>query len=119
MGHQMKMEKTKNMVTAINLDKVKSGKDPCGVVQTGEGSNANFCGGFMCLIHKKCSGIKGLLRPDPKFRCARSLPVSTADWWKNSEGGSGFICNWEATSFFYVFWNFFKDFGEKYTKLGN
>ena len=27
----------------------------------------------MSLIHKKCSGIKGPLRPDPDFRCARCL----------------------------------------------
>ena len=27
----------------------------------------------MCRIHKKYSGIKGPLRPDPDFRCARCL----------------------------------------------
>ena len=27
----------------------------------------------MCWIHKKCSGIKGPLRPNPDFRCARCL----------------------------------------------
>ena len=51
----------------------KSGKDPCGVCQKGVGSNAIFCGGCLCWIHKKCSGIKGPLRPDPDFMCARCL----------------------------------------------
>ena len=27
----------------------------------------------MCWIHKKCSDIKGPLRPDPDFRCAQCL----------------------------------------------
>ena len=43
----------------------------CGVCQTGVGRNAIFCGGCLSWIHKKCSGIKGPLRPDPDFRCAR------------------------------------------------
>ena len=51
----------------------KSGKDPCGVCQTGVGSNSIFCGGCLCWIHKKCSGLKGPLRPDPDFRCTQCL----------------------------------------------
>ena len=56
----------------LNLSK-KSGKDPCGVCQKGVGSNAISCGGCLCWIHKKCNCIKGPLRPDPDFRCARCL----------------------------------------------
>ena len=68
------MGKTKIMVSGPNLDLLKkSGKDPCGVCQTGVGRNAIFCGGCLSWIHKKCSGIKGPLRPDPDFRCARCL----------------------------------------------
>ena len=29
--------------------------------------------GYLSWIHKKCSGIKGPLRPDPDFRCACCL----------------------------------------------
>ena len=29
-------------------------------------------------VHKKCSGIKGPLRPDPEFRCARCLGTARA-----------------------------------------
>ena len=37
--------------------------------QKGVGSNAILsCGGCLCLIHKKCSRVKG---PDTYFRCAR------------------------------------------------
>ena len=64
------MEKTKIIVSGKDLDLLKeSGKDPSGVCQEGVGSNAIFCGGCTCWIHKKCSGFKGPLRPDPDFRC--------------------------------------------------
>ena len=73
-GLWVNMGKTKIMVSGPNLDLLKkSGKDPCGVCQTGVGRNAIFCGGCLSWIHKKYSGIKGLLRPDSDFRCARCL----------------------------------------------
>ena len=57
----------------------KSGKYPCGVCQSEVGSsNAIFCGGCKPWVHKKCSGIKGPLRPDPEFRCARCLGTARA-----------------------------------------
>ena len=50
MGICGNMGKTKilvYMVYGINLDMLKkSGKDPCGVCQTGVGSNAISCGGY-------------------------------------------------------------------------
>ena len=56
----------------INLDMLKkSGKDPCGVCQTGVGSNAIFCGGCKRWVHKKCSGIR-----DP---CALTLSSGVHD----------------------------------------
>ena len=71
---KVNMGKTKIMVSGMDLDLLKkSGKDPCGVCLKGVGSNAIFCCGRLCWIHKKCSGIKGPLRPDPDFRCARCL----------------------------------------------
>ena len=52
----------------MNLDLLKeSGMDPCDVCQTRVSSNAIFCGGSLCWIHKKCNG------PDPDFRCPRCL----------------------------------------------
>ena len=66
-GLRVNMGKTKIMESGINLDVLKkSGKYPCGVCQSGLGSsNAIFCGGCKHWVHKKCSGIKGPLRPDP------------------------------------------------------
>ena len=73
-GLRVNMGKTKTMESGINLDVLKkSGKYPCGVCQSGVGSsNAIF------WVHKKCSGIKGPLRPDPEFRCARCLGTARA-----------------------------------------
>ena len=65
-GLRVNIGKTEIMVSGMDLDLLKkSGKDPCGVCQKGVGSNAIFCGGCLCWIHKKCNGIKGPLRPDP------------------------------------------------------
>ena len=59
------MGKRKIMESGINLDVLKkSGKYPCG--------------GCKRWVHKKCSGIKGPLRPDPEFRCARCLGTARA-----------------------------------------
>ena len=79
-GLRVNMGKTKIMESGINLDvRKKSGKYPCGVCQSGVGSsNAIFCGGCKRWVHKKCSGIKGPLRPDPEFRCARCLGTARA-----------------------------------------
>ena len=42
----------------INLDLLKeSGKDPFGVCQKGVCSNAIFCDGCLCQIHKKYSSV--------------------------------------------------------------
>ena len=79
-GLRVNMGKTKIMESGINLDVLKkSGKYPCGVCQSEVGSsNAIFCGGCKRWVHKKCSGIKGPLRPDPEFRCARCLGTARA-----------------------------------------
>ena len=79
-GLRVNMGKTKIMESGINLDVLKkSGKYPCGVCQSGVGSsNAIFCGGCKRWVHKKCGDIKGPLRPDPEFRCARCLGTARA-----------------------------------------
>ena len=65
------MGKTKIMESGINLDMLKKS---CGVCRSGVGSsNAIFCSGCKRWVHKKCSGIKGPLRPDPEFRCTQCL----------------------------------------------
>ena len=79
-GLRVNMGKKKIMESGINLDVLKkSGKYPCGVCQSGVGSsNAIFCGGCKHWVHKKCSVIKGPLRPDPDFRCAQCLGTAWA-----------------------------------------
>ena len=73
-GPESKHGEDKDNGASMALDLLKkSGKNPCGVCQKGVGSNAIFCGGCLCSIHKKFSGIKGPLHPDPDFRCARCL----------------------------------------------
>ena len=74
-GLRVNMGKTKIMESGINLDVLKkSGKYPCGVCQSGVGScNAIFCGGCKHWAHKKCSGIKGPLRPDPELGAPDAL----------------------------------------------
>ena len=69
----MNMGKTTIMESGINLGVVKkSGKHPCG------GTNAVLCGCCNRWVHKKCSGIKGPLRPDSEFRCAQCLGTERA-----------------------------------------
>ena len=74
MGLQVNMGNTKVMVSGLDLDLLKKfGKYPCSVCQRGVGSNAISCGDCLCWIHKKSNGIKGPLRPNHDFRCARCL----------------------------------------------
>jgi hypothetical protein len=73
-GLRVNMGKTKILVSGTQLDQLKkTGKHPCAVCLTGTGANAIHCGGCSRWVHKKCSGTKGPLRPDPQFRCARCL----------------------------------------------
>ena len=77
-GLRVNMEKTKFIVSSINLDLLKKfGKDPCvAVCLTGEGIYSIFRGSCLCWLHKKCSGIKGPLYPNPDFRSARCLETA-------------------------------------------
>ena len=73
-GLEVNMGKTKIMVSGLDLDLLKKfGKDPCRVCQKVVGSYAISCAGCLCRIHKKCNIIKGLMCPNPDFRCARCL----------------------------------------------
>ena len=67
-GLRVNMRKTKIMIK--NLHSLKdSGKHPCGVCRKGVGSNSVFCDGCQSWMHKKCSGSKGRLKADSKYRC--------------------------------------------------
>ena len=68
------MGKTKIMISGPNLDSLrKSGKYPCAVCLSGTGKNSISCSSCSRWVHKKCSGIKGPLRPDPHYKCPRCL----------------------------------------------
>ena len=48
-----------------------SGKNLCGMSLKGVHTNFILIGGCFSWVHKKCSGIPGLLKPDLSFRCER------------------------------------------------
>ena len=81
-GLRVNMPKTKVMICATDSNPLKdSGKYPCAVCRMGTGSNSILCNGCKFWVHKKCSGIKGKLKPDPEFLCSRCLgtakPIDT------------------------------------------
>ena len=58
-GLRVNMGKTNIMVSSMNLDLLKkAGKDHCYVCHTGVGSNAIFCGGCLCWIHKNAVALR-------------------------------------------------------------
>ena len=68
------MGKTKIMICCKNLHSFKgSGKHPCGVCRKEVGSNSIFRDGCQSWIHMKCSGFKGRLKADAKYRCKRCM----------------------------------------------
>ena len=69
-GLRVNMAKTKVLkCQSDSCSGVSSGKWPCGVCKKGVGSNSIQCKKCTKWIHKKCSGIKGKLKPDPNFQC--------------------------------------------------
>jgi hypothetical protein len=70
MGLRVNMAKTKVLkCRAESGSCISSGKWPCGVCKKGVGSNSILCNKCTKWIHKKCSGVKGKLTPDPEFQC--------------------------------------------------
>ena len=68
-GLRVNMGKIKIMVTGINLDLLsKSGKDP--------GLSVATQSSVVSQIHKKCSGIKGTLRPDSAKSLEKARPIN-------------------------------------------
>ena len=73
-GLRVNIAKTKVMRCRVGDGLVKAGgKDPCGVCRKGVGINSIQCVGCQKWVHKKCSGIKGRLKQDPQFKCARCM----------------------------------------------
>ena len=73
-GLRVNIGKTKVMKchVAANMQ-VESGMYPCGICGKGVGKNSIQCGECKKWVHKKCSGVKGKLKEDPGYRCAKSL----------------------------------------------
>ena len=71
-GLQVNMAKTKVVVSGHNLNVLKKSiKYPCVVCLTGVGTNSIYCRGCFLWVHKRCSGLPGALKEDPKYRCSR------------------------------------------------
>ena len=67
-GLRINMGKTKVLISGLDVFQ-KSGKDACGMCLKGVGTNSIFCGGCSSWTRKKCCGVHGSLKPDPKYRC--------------------------------------------------
>jgi hypothetical protein len=71
-GLRVNMKKTKFLVSGTGLNVLKkSGQFPCAVCLSGVGVNSIECSQCKRWVHKKCSGIKGRLLPDPTYICPR------------------------------------------------
>ena len=83
-GLRVNFGKTKIMRCEIGAGQVKSsGKYPCGVCKKGVGRNSILCSMCKKWIHKKCSNIKGRLKPDPLYVCPACADVNRQE--KNVE----------------------------------
>ena len=71
-GLRVNMKKTKFMVSGPGLDLLRdSGTYPCAVCRSGVGDNSIQCSECKLWVHKKCSGVRGKLVPDPDYICPR------------------------------------------------
>ena len=92
-GLRVNIGKTKVMICGNNLGTLTdSGNFPCGVCRKGVGSNSIYCEGCSYWVHKKCSGIAGVLVPNPAYRCnrcqglARPINGSISEWFNLAVG---------------------------------
>ena len=72
------MKKTKVMFSGQNVNMLlDSGMWPCGVCQSGVGSNSTFCSGCKHWVHKTCTRICGRLVENTRCaRCARCCSLA-------------------------------------------
>ena len=79
-GLRVNVTKTKVMISGCSVGKPQEkGKFPCSVCGKGVGSNSIFCGTCKHWVHKKCSGITGMLKDDNQFKCKRCKKTEAAD----------------------------------------
>ena len=72
MGLRVNVGKTKVIKCHLAANaQVESAKYPCGIC--GKGRNSIQCGECKKWVHKQCSGLKGNLKKDPGYRCAKCL----------------------------------------------
>ena len=70
-GLRVNAGKRKIIICGTGLDLLQSsGKFPCPVCCIGVGTNSIFCNGCKHWVHKKCSGLKRLIK-DPDYRCTQ------------------------------------------------
>ena len=71
-GLRVNVGKTKILVSVHNAPKpVDGSKFPCGVCNKGVGINSIKCLACGFWVHKRCSNIKGPLKPDTDFKCKK------------------------------------------------
>ena len=64
--------KTKIMPSAHNAPKATDSSEfPCGVCSNGVGSNSIQCNTCKLWVHKRCTNMKGRLKPSPDFKCKK------------------------------------------------
>ena len=68
----MNVGKTKIMPSAHNAPKATDSSEfPCGVCSNGVGSNSIQCNTCKLWVHKRCTNLKGRLKPNPDFKCKK------------------------------------------------
>jgi hypothetical protein len=71
-GLKVNVGKTKVMRCSAETTVVReAGKFPCSICGKGVGRNSILCSGCGKWVHKKCSGVKGRLKPDASYQCGR------------------------------------------------
>ena len=71
-GLHVNVGKTNILVSAHNAPKpVDGNKFSCGMCNKGFGINSIKCHVCGFWVHKRCSNIKGPLKPDPDFKCKK------------------------------------------------
>ena len=73
-GLRVNIGKTKVMRCQVGIGQAEeSGKYPCGVCKQGVGDNSIKCVACHRWVHKRCSGISGILGYVADFRCRRCV----------------------------------------------
>ena len=79
----------------------KCGKYPCGVCRQGVARNCIQCNRCKGWVHKRCSGIKGKLKPDSSFQCTTCVSKQSMVDENEIDLGSGVVLE-QVKSFCYL-----------------